>query len=116
MKDFLATYSGDKIVKFFKHENKNGDLWKSNHEFLLNIASGEFISFLHHDDLIHTEKIRLMMHFFILEDNVSLVTSYRKLIDENGNFLNDSVATKRISNNLIIANGLEISRLLFKAE
>ena len=115
MKDFLATYSGDKIVKFFKHENKNGDLGKSNHEFLLNIASGEFISFLHHDDLIHTEKIRLMMHFFILEDNVSLVTSYRKLIDENGNFLNDSVATKRISNNLIIANGLEISRLLFKA-
>ena len=59
MKDFLATYSGDKIVKFFKHENKNGDLGKSNHEFLLNIASGEFISFLHHDDLIHTEKLDL---------------------------------------------------------
>lgn len=114
MQDFLASYKGDKVVKFYKHTNNN-DWGIKNHDNLLEKASGEYISFLHHDDLIHKEKVRVMMHFFILEEDVSLVTSYRVLIDKDGKRLEDSVATKRITDGILIEDGQKISRLLFKS-
>ena len=115
MEEFLAKYDKNKVVKFYKHRKEIEDFGLSNSENLLEKASGKYISFLFNDDLIHKEKVRLMMHFFILEENVSLVTSYRKLIDSSGTQLEDSVATKRISDTLLISNGEEISRMLFKS-
>jgi len=115
MKEFLAKYDKEKVVKFYKHRKESEDFGSSNSENLLEKASGRYISFLFQDDLIHKEKVRLMMHFFILEKDVSLVTSYRKLIDSSGAHLEDSVATKRISDILLISNGEEISRMLFKS-
>jgi len=115
MEEFLAKYDKNKVVKFYKHRKEIEDFGLSNSENLLEKASGKYISFLFDDDLIHKEKVRLMMHFFILEENVSLVTSYRKLIDSSGTQLEDSVATKRISDTLLISNGEEISRMLFKS-
>ena len=115
IQDFLANYKGDKVVKFYRHTPNNNDWGIRNHDNLLEKASGEYISFLHQDDLIHEEKIRLMMHFFILEEDISSVTSYRVLIDNEGKKLEDSVAAKRIVDSSLIGNGHEFSRSLLKS-
>ncbi|SHF15876.1 Glycosyltransferase involved in cell wall bisynthesis [Marinitoga hydrogenitolerans DSM 16785] len=111
---FLFNYDGEKTIKYYYNANKTkkNDFGLSNSNLLLQKAKGEYISFLYDDDLIHKEKIRIMMHFFILEKNVSLVTSYRKLIDEKGDFINDSIATRRLVDKLVILNGEEAIRKL----
>jgi hypothetical protein len=122
MKQFLEQYEGDKKIVYYNHarerkknieyEVKEDDFGRTNGNFLLKKSRGEYINFLHDDDLIHKDKIRSMMHFFILENDISLITSYRKLIDENGNFLPDSVATKKISDILTFYKGSEIRKEL----
>jgi len=51
--------------------------------------SAEYVNFLMDDDIFASNKIERMMDFYIENPNLSLVTSYRKLIDINGNPLPD---------------------------
>ncbi len=50
----------------------------------LEISSGEYINYLFDDDLFHREKIKKMLPHLMNYDNLSLVTSHRKIIDDKG--------------------------------
>lgn len=52
-------------------------------------ARGDYINFLMDDDLFHPNKIATMMHVMQTQPNVGLVTSYRHIIDGNGNPIAD---------------------------
>ena len=78
-----------KNLKYFYHNGKIPRGGRANVRFLINNCHGEFINYLFHDDLFYPEKIYKMMEYFTrdLDDRVSLVTSTRDAIDQNGNFI-----------------------------
>jgi len=53
-------------------------------------AAGDYINYLMDDDLFHPDKIQKMMNFFLTDSSYSIVTSYRKLIDEKGRHIPDN--------------------------
>jgi len=46
-----------------------------------------------HDDLYNSNRIDKMINYFLYDDTLSLITSYRKLIDKNGEYLSDTFIT-----------------------
>ncbi|MCB2356978.1 glycosyltransferase [Clostridium estertheticum] len=56
-------------------------------------SSGEYISYLLHDDLYNLNKIDRMINYFLYDDTLSLITSYRKMINANGDYLGDNFRT-----------------------
>ncbi len=82
-------------IKYFNNGGPLGDRGKLNVNKCFNKSSGEYINYLLHDDLFALNKIDKMINYFIYDDTLSLVTSYRKMIDENGNYYNDNFRTIR---------------------
>ncbi len=64
-----------------------------------NNQEAEYVNWLMDDDVFHPHKIARMMDYFFRYPNVSLVTSYRQLIDAKGNIMADAVFNKPIVNN-----------------
>ncbi|MCV5360058.1 glycosyltransferase, partial [Escherichia coli] len=71
----------------------------------IELATGEYINFLLDDDLFHHEKIERMMKYFLELENISFVTSYRELIDENGEILPSSTLNMKIATETTIFEG-----------
>ncbi|MHA6494558.1 glycosyltransferase [Pseudomonas borbori] len=57
------------------------------------LASGSYIKFLHDDDRLHPECIESLLAVMEADPSVALVSSRRRLIDEEGNPLPDILAT-----------------------
>ncbi|TCP62579.1 glycosyltransferase family 2 protein [Baia soyae] len=77
-------------------------------------SSGEFINFLMDDDVFHPEKIQKMMDYFFKHPNVSLVTSYRGLIDANGNTLPIEGFSRPVFSQDTLVNGKEFGSFFMK--
>lgn len=69
--------------------------------------SAQYVNFLMDDDIFATNKIERMMDFFIENPKLSLVTSYRKLIDINGNLLPDLGCNSKVVDTDSIIEGEE---------
>lgn len=82
-------------IKYFNNGGPSGDWGISNMERCFKESTGEYINYLFHDDLFNSNKIDKMINYFLYDDTLSLVTSYRKLINENGDYLNDTVRTSQ---------------------
>jgi glycosyltransferase involved in cell wall biosynthesis len=80
-------------IKYFNNGGPSGDWGKINMEKCFQKSSGEYINYLFHDDLFNLNKIEKMVNYFLYDDSLSLITSYRKLINENGEYLNDTLRT-----------------------
>lgn len=63
----------------------------------LKLSTGNYINYLMDDDVFSKDKISKMMNYYIEYDDINIVTSYRKLIDKNGDILNDIVSTQKIA-------------------
>lgn len=61
-----------------------------------NSSSGEFVNYLMDDDLYHPDKIAKMMTYMLTQPNIGLVTSFRQLIDGDGNFIPQLSGTERM--------------------
>lgn len=70
-----------------KYYRKQGMTAEENWVKCAGISTGEYISFLMDDDILHPEKINRMMDCYIKHPDIGLVTSFRQLIDENGNYM-----------------------------
>lgn len=76
-----------KITDKIRYYNNGGPLGKNgglNVEKCFEMSRGEYISFLFHDDEYYPLKIEKMMGVFLTKEYVSLVSSTRNCIDENG--------------------------------
>lgn len=78
----------EKYPDIIYHHKSGGNnwTWLTNH---IN-PEAEYINWLMDDDLFYPQKISAMIDYFLQCDDVTLVTSVRDLIDENGNKLPDT--------------------------
>lgn len=112
IKPYLKQYPS---MKYIKNDRNLGQF--ENDLKCLELANGEYINFLMDDDLFHCEKIEKMMDYFIHDESeeLSLVTSYRQLIDMNGNKLRDWKATTRLFNSDTIMDGIEFGEYIIQS-
>ncbi|EKQ50170.1 MAG: glycosyl transferase [Clostridium sp. Maddingley MBC34-26] len=80
-------------IKYFNNGGPAGLKGKVNIRKCLEVSSGEYISYLLHDDLFNLNKIDKMINYFLYDETLSLITSYRKMINENGDYLQDNFRT-----------------------
>ncbi|PFE05406.1 glycosyltransferase family 2 protein [Bacillus cereus] len=71
-------------------------------------ASGDYINYLMDDDLLHPDKIQKMMNLFLTDSNLSIVTSYRKLIDEKGKHIPDGPINIKLCEITTKLSGLDV--------
>ncbi|WP_141444339.1 glycosyltransferase [Bacillus cereus] len=71
-------------------------------------CTGEYINFLMDDDIFHPDKIQIMLEYFLKDKNqeITLVTSYRSLVDEYGNSIPDTIYNQRRFHKITELNGL----------
>lgn len=77
----------DKRIKIFFQETNLG--YNKNFEFLLKQSTAKYIMFSDHDDIWYKEKVEKSLEK-IKKENVDLVYSNAKQIDENGNILHNN--------------------------
>ncbi|MHB0801634.1 glycosyltransferase [Bacillus thuringiensis] len=105
---YLKEYN---YITYVKNENP---LVAENFNQCIELATGEYINFLLDDDLFHHEKIERMMKYFFELENISFVTSYRELIDENGEILPPSTLNVKIATETTIFEGEELGNYMLK--
>ncbi|TCP62577.1 glycosyltransferase family 2 protein [Baia soyae] len=102
LKPYLKKYP------FIKYLKRTASLPCDNMKECFQLASGEFINFLMDDDLFYPEKITKMMNYFSKNSSVSLVTSTRDLIDEEGNIMHIPGFHKYIAAEDTLISGREL--------
>ena len=108
MQPFLKTYQ---TIRYFRNPKKlGGSTGLENGHKCFDLSSGEFINFLMDDDRFSSEKISRMVNYFLQFKNITLVTSFRQLINEKGHFLNPIRATKKMFELDTIIEGRELGK------
>lgn len=102
MKLFIQT---DPKIKYVKNDTV---LFLKNWHKGFELASGEYINYLMDDDVFHPHKIEKMMSFYLQRNDITLVTSYRQLIDIEGNPLPPIDETVKLFEHTTIVNGIEL--------
>lgn len=92
-------------IKYFKNEKK---LYLGNWHKCFNLATGTYINYLMDDDVFHKEKIEKMLYYFENFEDVSLVTSYRNIINAQGEILPPIYASHKLYEETRILNGLDL--------
>lgn len=100
-------------VKYYNNGGPSGLKGQNNIRKCFEKSSGEYISYLLHDDLYNSNKIDKMINYFLYDDSLSLITSYRKLINENDEYLNDTVVTTCQFPYDILLTGEDAGRKIF---
>lgn len=114
-KEFIKTYLNKyKNIKYIYNNGPLGKFGQNNLINLLNESSGEYINILMDDDIFKKNKISTMINYYLNDDTIALVTSYRQSVDENGNFINDNIATNPIVDKDTVFSGYEIGRTLIE--
>lgn len=103
--DYIARYD---FITYIDNKTEENKSQFNNWGAPFRESKGEYISYLLDDDVFHVNKLEKMINYFIQYENVTLVTSYRQLIDETGKFLYDIQATKPIVNDTSIIKGENI--------
>lgn len=79
---------------------------------LLTLSNGEYVAFLMDDDMFHKKKLEIMMKYFVDYNDITLVTSHRQPIDENGQILPNINPTMRIFDKEFIIDGKHVIKEL----
>ncbi|EOO23858.1 glycosyltransferase [Bacillus cereus VD133] len=105
---YLSEYES---ITYVKNETP---LVAENFNQCIELANGDYINFLLDDDLFHHEKIEKMMKYFLESENISFVTSYRELIDENGEILPPSTLNIKIATETTFFEGKKLGNYMLK--
>jgi glycosyltransferase involved in cell wall biosynthesis len=82
--------------KKIHYQRNPGFKFMQNWLWVLENSQGEYFNYLLDDDIFHTNKISRMMDYYLTRDDIAFVTSYRQLIDGNGDDLPDISVTQKI--------------------
>ena len=76
-------------IKYFHHQNFNAnDNWNFLRQYQVKDTEHEYLNWLMDDDIFYPNKIEIMLEMYLNNSDVSLVSSKRNFIDENGNITN----------------------------
>ncbi|WP_434304827.1 glycosyltransferase [Clostridium botulinum] len=109
--NYLNNYDN---IKYYHNKKNLGQF--DNDLKLYDIAEGQFINFLMDDDLFEITKIEKMMNYFMQDPNeeFSLVTSHRGIIDDDGNIMQTFGDTNNIFKKNTIISGIELGNFVLK--
>ena len=109
--ELMRTYADDARIHYVHDSSLS---LRQNWLRPLERANGEYLAYLFDDDLYAPEKIERMADALSMEDGIAFVTSHRRVIDEEGNFVDDPAVdplpveeTSRIPGELAIYGLLE---------
>lgn len=105
--DFIKS---NKNIQYYNNGGPLGEYGKHNSEKCLELANGEFISFLFHDDEYYPTKVEKMVNHFIIDSSLTLVTSNRTLLNSEGNEIFDK--WKLIDKDDIKLSGEHVARVM----
>jgi len=97
-------------LSYFRNVKTGPDYGFQNNVNCFRRAKGDFVNFLNHDDLFHPMKLEKMVRYFLEHPNLTLVTSTRDRIDEQGNVLPPTPAFAKWVEHDIILEGRELCR------
>lgn len=101
-------------IRYFKNEKPLPGKGLGNAQKCLELSSGEYINYLFDDDLFHREKIVKMLPYLVNNHNVSLVTSYRKIINEKGEHMAPLPSSVRLFDRITTIEGKVMLRFILK--
>lgn len=101
-------------IHYFKNDPPLPGKGLGNAQKCLELSSGEYINYLCDDDLFHREKILKMLPYLINNKNISLVTSYRKIIDEKGDPLPPLPSSVLLFDKASAVEGRSLIRFMLK--
>lgn len=108
--NYLAGYGN--MISYHKNTEDIGMI--GNFHKCYELANGEYINYLMDDDLFHPEKIYRMLNHFIKDAAVSLVTSYRQLIDDQNERIVDREHNRRMFDVDTVVSGMELGDILLR--
>ncbi|MBC2580269.1 glycosyltransferase [Clostridium sp. DJ247] len=80
----------NKNIKYYNNGGPLGEKGALNMQRCFDVSRGEYINYLMHDDLFFPNKIKSMLKYLISNEDVTLVTSHKRFINENGEFFDDT--------------------------
>lgn len=104
----------DPRIIYIRNEQNLGQF--ENDLKLMRLAKSDFINFLMDDDLFEPQKIERMMAYMLddREEKIALVTSYRRLIDDEGRLLPDATFNRQLFENDTLVSGVELGNLVLR--
>ncbi|MDV4149716.1 glycosyltransferase [Clostridium sp. AL.422] len=111
MQKYITKYDN---IRYYRNEVNLGQF--ENDIKLFKLANGEYVNYLMDDDLFEKTKIEKMMRYYLKDKNkeIKLITSYRKLIDEEGLLLDDNVINSSLFNEDTIIDGITLGNYIIK--
>jgi glycosyltransferase involved in cell wall biosynthesis len=105
---------GGSRIRYFRNPQNIGPI--ANQQQCLNMAHGEYINYLNDDDLFHPQKIEKMMAFILGHAGVVLVSSQRRVIDQNGKqiFVPPLWTFKKFSSKDTVINGRALTEMMLR--
>lgn len=101
-------------IHYFKNEKPLPGRGIENSQKCLELSSGEYINYLFDDDLFHREKIVKMLPYLINNKSLTLVTSHRKIINENGDYMAPLPSSVRLFDKTTAIEGKAFLRFMLK--
>ncbi len=104
--DFMMNYEKkDARIKYEHHPEFTTAGENINRAIEYNNEKAEYVNIVMDDDILEPTKIEKMVNAYLEYDNIALVTSYRKCIDENDNDIPDRPWTEPIVDKNVIIDG-----------
>lgn len=102
-----------KNIRFYKNEERLGKgTGLENGQRCLEFSNGEIVGFLMDDDKFSPEKISKMVNYFIQYEGITLVTSYRQVINLEGEIMQPISATKRLFEQDTLISGRDFGKFV----
>ncbi|MDQ0216406.1 glycosyltransferase involved in cell wall biosynthesis [Oikeobacillus pervagus] len=102
IQSYLQTYPS---IKYYRNPENIGPVL--NFIKAYELSSGDYVNLLMDDDLFQPNKIEKMMSYFINDHHkeITLVTSHRSFIDQDGALLPDTMYNKKRFENVMVLDG-----------
>lgn len=109
IQDYLAD---DSRIKYFRHKDFTAnDNWNFARHY--NNPNAEYVNWLMDDDLFYPRKLEVMVEIYRNNPDVSLVTSVRDVIDEEGKVSTQRMPKPETLNRNMKVNGEDAGRMMF---
>lgn len=108
-KNIVQKYLCDERIHYEHHPDFDAvGNWQRAFDY--NNPQAEYVNFLMDDDVFMPHKIKTMLDLYNSNTGISLVTSYRELIDSEGNLLPEQEWNRRLSDRPVRYSGKEVGK------
>ncbi len=97
-------------IRYFRNDSSLGEALNAARG--VSLAQGDYVKFLYDDDILVPDCVRLLFDVMERNPNISIATSARRVIDENGEFLQGYSVTAFPFEHNVVLDGPEVASFL----